>query len=127
MELRGYMDIFPGYMDIFPPTDGVGLTVFLTGYFGFPLVLSLAAVIWRWRRSRPSGLMWGHLLLALVVGLVGALIGLALFVMLVPVALMAYDRPPIGLAVYGTVSALIAAGSFWFTRIVVGVNGEGAE
>ena len=79
----------------------VGLTEFLTGYFGFPLVLSLAAVIWRWRRSRPSGLMWGHLLLALVVGLVGALIGLAVFVMLVPVALMAYDRPPIGLAVYG--------------------------
>ena len=114
-------------MEIFPPTDRVGLAVFLTGYFGFPLVLSVAAVIWRWRRSRPSGPMWAHILLALGVGLVGALIGLAAFFVLWPVNLMAYYLHPIGLAVFGAVSALIAAGSFWFTRIVVGVRAEGSE
>ena len=114
-------------MDIFPPTNNVGLTVFLTGYFGSPLVLSLVAVVWQWRRSRPSGLTWAHLLLALGVGLVGALIGLAAFALLMPVAFLAYYLQPIGLAVFGTVSALIAAGSFWVTRIMVGVLGEGSE
>lgn len=112
---------------IFPPSDNVGLTGFLIGYLGFPLVLSLVAVIWQWRRSRPAPLMWAHLLLAFGVGLVAALIGLAAFLVLLPVALLAYYLHPIGLAVFGTVSALIAIGSFWFTRIVVGVRGEGSE
>ena len=57
----------------------------------------------------------------------GALIGLTFFLGLVPVAILACYLHPIGLAVFGTLSALIAAGCFWITTIILGarVNGSG--
>ena len=73
------------------------------------------AVLWEWWRSRPDALRWTHILLALG----GALIGLTFFFGLVPVAILAFYLHPIGLAVFGTLSALIAAGYFWITTIIL--------